>query len=119
MRLCDELDRSQSLSDLVELAKNKYSIRIKGNVINIYPKRNINGKHIIRLYKEIKAKNGNKIFSEKVEQSVSFNDSKPQIKFVGKGIILPPNTILDIPFDAVGVSSVDVTAFKIYPENIV
>ncbi len=118
VRFSDELDRSQNLKGLVELAKNKYSTRITGNVINIYPKRNITGNYTVRLHKGIKAKNSNKVLSEKVEQSVSFNDTKPQIKFAGKGSILPPNSVLDIPFDAVGVNSVDVTAFKIYPENI-
>ena len=118
VRFSDELDRSQNLKGLVELAKNKYSTRVTGNVINIYPKRNITGKYTVRLYKGIKAKNSNKVLSQKVEKSVSFNDSKPQVKFAGKGSILPPNSVLDIPFDAVGVNAVDVTAFKIYPENI-
>ncbi|MEH6456130.1 MAG: MG2 domain-containing protein, partial [Cocleimonas sp.] len=118
VRFSDELDRSQNLRGLVELAKNKYSTRVSGNVINIYPKRNITGNYTVRLHKGIKAKDGSKVLSEKIERSVSFDDAKPQVKFVGKGIILPPNGILDIPFDAVGVSSVDVTAFKIYPENI-
>ena len=118
VRFSDELDRSQNLNGLVELAKNKHSVHVNGNVINIYPKRNISGDYTVRLHKGIKAKNGNKVLSEKIEKSVSFNDTKPQVKFAGKGTILPPNAILDIPFDAVGVSAVDVTAFKIYPENI-
>jgi len=118
VRFSDELDKTQNLKGLVELTKNKYSVRVDRNSIVIYPKRNINGKFTVRLHKGIKSKNGNKVLSEKVEQSVSFDDVKPQVKFAGKGTILPPNTILDIPFDAVGVNAVDVTAFKIYPENI-
>ncbi len=118
VRFSDELDRSQNLDGLVELAKNKFSVRVTGNVINIYPKRNITGKFTVRLHKGIKAKNSNKVLTDKIEQSVSFNDVKPQVKFARKGSILPPNTVLNIPFDAVGVSAVDVTAFKIYPENV-
>lgn len=118
VRFSDELDRKQNLSGLVELAKNKYSVSVNSNVINIYPKRNITGDFVVRLHKGIKAKNGNKVLKALVEESVSFNDAKPQVKFVGKGTIMPANAILDIPFDAVGVNAVDVTAFKIYPENI-
>jgi len=86
VRFSDELDRSQNLRGLVELAKNKYSTRVSGNVINIYPKRNITGNYTVRLHKGIKAKDGNKVLSEKIERSVSFDDAKPQVKFVGKGI---------------------------------
>ena len=118
VRFSDDLDKTQNLNGLVELAKNKYSVHVERNSIIIYPKRNIAGKFTVRLHKGIKAKNGNKVLSEKVEQIVNFNEAKPQVKFAGKGTILPTNSILDIPFDAVGVNAVDVTAFKIYPENI-
>lgn len=118
IRFSDEVDRTQNLNGLVELTKNKHSVSVKSNVINIYPKRNITGEYIVKLHKGIKAKHNNKLLNEEVEQKVNFNDAKPQVKFAGKGTILPPNAILDIPFDAVGVNAVDVTAFKIYPENI-
>ena len=118
VRFSDELDRSQNLKGLVELAKIKHSKNIKGNTINIYPKRNITGEYLVKLHKGIKAKHDSKVLTDLIEQKVNFNDAKPQVKFAGKGTILPPNAILDIPFDAVGVNAVDVTAFKIYPENI-
>ena len=118
VRFSDELDASQNLKGLVELTKNKYKTSIHRNIINIYPNKNLTGSHTVRLHEGIKAKTGNKVLNKKVEQKVTFNDSKPQVKFAGKGTILPPNATLDIPFDAVGVNSVDVTAFKIYPDNI-
>ena len=118
VRFSDELDSKQNLKGLVELTKNRYNTSISGNVINIYPKTNLTGSHTVRLHKGIKAKTANKILSKKIEQSVTFNDTKPQIKFAGKGTILPPNATLDIPFDAVGVKAIDVTAFKIYADNI-
>jgi len=68
--------------------------------------------------KGVKAKNSNKILSEDFTKKVRFNDTNPQVKFVGKGTILPPNTIVDIPFEAVGTKAVEVTAFKIYPKNV-
>ena len=118
VRFSDELDRSQNLKGLVELKKSKYTTQVNGNVINIYPKRNITGEYTVKLHKGIKAKDTKKVLSENIEESVNFSDVKPQVKFVGKGSILPPNAVLDIPFDAVGVNAVDVTAFKVYPENI-
>jgi len=86
----DELDRKQNLNGLVKLAKNE------ANSFDICKK----------------------TLKEDVAVNVNFNDAKPQVKFVGKGTILPSNSILEIPFEAVGINAVEVTAFKIYPDNI-
>ena len=97
VRFSDELDRKQNLNGLVELAKNKYSVSVNSNLIKIYPKRNITGDFLVRLHKGIKSKNGSKVLNTLVEQTVSFNDAKPQVKFAGKGTILPSNSTLEIP----------------------
>jgi len=121
----DEIDKTQNLNGLVKLSKNEYNVSVKNNGIYIYPKRNITGDFSVRIFKGIKAKNDlctfdvcKKTLKDDFEQVVSFNDAKPQVKFVGKGTILPSNSILEIPFDAVGVSAVDVTAFKVHSDNV-
>ena len=118
IRFSDELDSTQNLKGLVELAKNKYRVAINNNTINIYPNKNLAGSFNVKLHEGIKAKGGLKALSKKIEQKVVFDDTKPQVKFAGKGSILPENSILDIPFEAVGVNAVEVTAFKIYPDNM-
>lgn len=114
----DKLDSKQNIKGLVELTKNKYKVDIEGNALNIYPNKNLAGTFDVRLYPGIKGENLNKVLTKKIERKVTFNDAKPQVRFVGKGSILPENTLLEIPFEAVGVSSVDVSAFKIYPDNM-
>ena len=118
VRFSDELDSTQNLKGLVELAKNKYRVSIANNIINIYPNKNLAGSFEVKLLEGIKAKDSSKVLSKKVVQSVIFDDAKPQVRFAGKGSILPENTTLDIPFEAVGVNAVEVTAFRIYPDNM-
>ncbi len=118
VRFSDELDSTQNLKGLVELAKNKYRVSIANNVINIYPNKNLAGSFEVRLHEGIKAKDGIKVLTKKIAQNVVFDDAKPQVRFSGKGSILPENTTVDIPFEAVGVNAVEVTAFKIYPDNM-
>ena len=118
VRFSDELDSTQNLKGLVELAKNKYRVSIANNIINIYPNKNLAGSFEVKLLEGIKAKDGSKVLTKQVVQSVIFDDAKPQVRFAGKGSILPENTTLDIPFEAVGVNAVEVTAFRIYPDNM-
>ncbi len=119
VRFSDELDPNQNIKGLVELAKIKrYKVSINNNRINIYPNKNLQGSFLVKLHSGIKAKDGNKVLSKKIEKKVSFDDTKPQVKFVSKGAILPENSTLEIPFEAVGVNAVEVTAFRIYSDNM-
>jgi len=117
MLFSDELDSSQNIKGLVQLTKNKYKVRVERNAINVYPNKNLSGSFKVRVSAGIKSKRG-KALSDKIEETVVFDDIKPQVKFAGKGSILPQNTILEIPFEAVGVDAVEVTAFEIYPDNM-
>ena len=117
IRFSDDLDSSQNIKGLVQLTKNKYKVRIDGNTINVYPNKNLSGSFKVRINEGLKAKNG-KIITTKFEKDVVFDNIKPQVKFTGKGSILPENTTLEIPFEAVGVESIEVTAFEIYPNNM-
>jgi len=117
MLFSDELDSSQNIKGLVQLTKNKYKVRVERNAINVYPNKNLSGSFKVRVSAGIKSKSG-KALSDEIEETVVFDDIKPQVKFAGKGSILPQNTILEIPFEAVGVDAVEVTAFEIYPDNM-
>jgi len=117
IRFSDNLDSAQNIKGLVQLTKNKYKVRIDGNTINIYPNKNLSGHFKVRINEGLKAKNG-KILTTKIEKDVVFDNIKPQVKFVGKGSILPENTTLEIPFEAVSAKSIQVTAFEIYPDNM-
>jgi len=113
----DKLDSRQDIKGLVQLTKNKYKVRIDGNAINIYPNKNLSGSFKVRISKGIKSATG-KILADDIQEEVVFDDLKPQVRFVGNGSILPENSTLEIPFEAVGVNAIEVTAFEIYPDNM-
>src|SRR5262249_22206907 len=50
--------------------------------------------------------------------TVTLISEKPQVRFVGNGVILPDARVQTVAFEAVSARSVQVTATRIYPENI-
>ncbi len=118
IRFSDELDSTQNLKGLVELAKNKYNVSIDKNLIKIFPRNTLTGKYKVRIHQGIKSQRG-KVLTKKIEKELTFDDIKPQVRFANnKGNILPPNSVLDIPFEAVGIHAIEVSALEIYPENM-
>ncbi|MEE9326490.1 MAG: MG2 domain-containing protein [Cocleimonas sp.] len=117
IRFSDELDSTQNLKGLVELAKNKYTVSIDKNLIKIFPRNTLTGQYKVRIHQGIKSQRG-KVLSKKIEKELTFNDIKPQVRFANKGNILPQNSVLDIPFEAVGIHAIEVSALEIYPENM-
>ncbi len=91
--------------------------RIEGNLLKIYPEANFEGTINLALETGIKNDNGSRLMA-RFERAVVFQTQKPQVRFAGKGVILPENPVLTIPFEAVGVNAVRVTAFKIFDNNI-
>ena len=113
----NRLDEQQNLAGLVKLAKSKYKVQRQGHIIKIYPNKNLAGKYKVRLSGGIRSAKG-QVLADTFEQEVVFDDIKPQVRFVGKGSILPENSTLEIPFEAVAANAVEVTAFEIYPDNM-
>jgi hypothetical protein len=52
------------------------------------------------------------------QHTVAFVSQMPQVRFAGTGVILPQNPVLSIPFEAVSVRSVRVTAFRVFEPNV-
>ncbi|MCP4213666.1 MAG: hypothetical protein GY765_03370, partial [bacterium] len=50
--------------------------------------------------------------------TVGFQSISPSVRFAGKGVILPKNDRLTVPFEAVNLHSVQVTAFQVYNSNM-
>ncbi|MDQ7048745.1 MAG: MG2 domain-containing protein [Enterobacterales bacterium] len=113
----DQLLASQNLAGLISLGKQKFTARVEGNLIKIYPDGIFQGQLQLVLDQAIKSKAGFKL-GKIVEKSLVFLSEKPQVKFVGKGVILPNATKLTVPFEAVNVHSVQVTVFQVFANNM-
>jgi alpha-2-macroglobulin len=113
----DPLDARQNLRGLVQLGSGKSTQRIENNVLKIYPESGAEGEVQITLDAGLRNAKGERL-SAAFQQTVTFASIKPQVRFVGKGVILPENKVLSVPIEAVNARSVRVTAFRIFDNNV-
>ncbi|PID48455.1 MAG: hypothetical protein CR991_11725 [Proteobacteria bacterium] len=116
----DPLDHRQDITGLVQLGTNKIRTQIVGNRLLVYPSDDIQaGTHTLVISAGVRADNERLgKLPERFEQKIQLEAPKPEIRFVGRGSILPDGQYLEIPFEAQAVNAVQVTAFEIYPDNL-
>lgn len=114
----DPLLDDQNLLGLIALSeKSELKFTIENNVLRIYPSTALSG--TVRLYINEGVKNGmGKILKAAVNTTVFFDDIKPAVRLVGKGVILPSSNGLLFPFEAVNLSTVDVRIVRIFENNV-
>lgn len=113
----DGLDPRQNLRGLVQLSSGKSTERIENNVLKIYPETGPEGEVQLTIDAGLRNTKGERLQAA-YQQSVTFVSIKPQVRFVGKGVILPENKVLSVPIEAVNARSVRITAFRIYDKNV-
>ncbi|MBT0607069.1 alpha-2-macroglobulin family protein [Aequorivita echinoideorum] len=114
----DPLQENQDFSGLVNI-ENSQDLRyeVNGNILNVYPPNRVLGDVRVTVFTGIKNTEG---FSLKNEFSelISFEQLKPAVRMVSKGVILPNSTSTPVYFEAVNLSKVDVRVIKIYENNV-
>ena len=116
----EPLDSEVNLQGLVQIKgqdSKSYTVRAEGSRIKIFPKQNLAGDYEVVINPGVRSEGGISI-KEAIKKTVAFSLLKPKVEFVGNGSILPDNSQLQIPFRAVAVNGVEVTAFEIYPDNV-
>ncbi len=115
----DPLQESQNLDGLVRLSEYSGTLRytIDGNRLRVYPSERIVGQRRIIVSPGIRTIE-DKRMANPSEWQVAFYDAKPQVRLVGRGVILPNSDGLIFPFEAISLNAVDVEVFKIYHNNI-
>ena len=114
----DALGERQNLRGLVRLAPEvEFTTQIENNLLTIYPQGELQGEVTVTLESGIRNARGEQL-GEQVARTLTFSSTKPQVRFVGKGVILPDSKLLSVPFEAVSARSVRVTATRIYDDNI-
>ncbi|HEX9979987.1 MAG TPA: MG2 domain-containing protein [Flavobacterium sp.] len=114
----DPLLRTQDFSGLisVETAKSqKYSV--DGNVLKVFFEEPLAGNLFLEVFQGIRSEDGF-LLKKDFATKVSFEQIKPNIRFVKNGTILPASDNLKLNFEAVNLKAVDVKIYKIYKNNI-
>lgn len=113
----DAVDRTQDLSGLVRLSSGDFNTRLEGNILKLYPSSVEAGEVRVTIEGTVRSNSGRKL-EERFEGTIVLEEEKPKVRFAGRGVILPDNEHLTIPFEAVNIHSVQITAFRIFENNI-
>jgi alpha-2-macroglobulin len=113
----DALDARQELEGHVRLSKGEFTTSISNNLMTLYLNDDLTGEVTLTLEPAIRSRSGQKLIGMR-EFKLEFANTKPQVRFVGKGVILPDATTLSVPFEAVSARAVRVTALQVFEPNI-
>lgn len=118
LQFSDPVLENQTLEGLVTLTGGsalKYII--EDNEIRVYPQKRQVGARTITAELGVKNCLGMSL-KEKYLMEIMFEEFKPEVQLIGKGVILPNSNGLTFPFKAVSLRAVDVKILKIYEKNI-
>ncbi len=112
------LNRQQNLEGLITLDDAAPRLRLDGSVLRIYPPRVTDEPVTLQISGLVQSAAGTAL-DEDFQQSLVLSLVLPGVSFVGReASILPRAKRLSVPFEAQGVDSVQVIAFKVYENNI-
>jgi len=114
----DPLDANQDFSGLVKIdSLDNLKYQTEGNVLHVYPSRKVGGELEIKVFPGIKNTQGltlKEVYSERI----SFEQVKPAVELISKGVIFPQATSTPLYFKTVNLKAVDVRVIKIYEDNV-
>ena len=117
VRFSDPLEPGQNLDGLVSLGDGDFTLEVAGNTLRIIPAERLVGPVTVALEAGIRSVGGRRL-EERSENEVDFVDVKPGVRFAGRGVVLPGAERLTVPIEAANVHSLQVTAFRVYEDNI-
>ena len=114
------LDSAQDMRGLAFIAGNtSETVNVDGNKLHLYPDADLREKGAMNFHlnQGIRSKSGLNL-KEAVVRQVVANEQKPNVRFIGKGVIIPQSTQLSVPFQAIYLRGVTVSVIKILEQNI-
>ncbi len=121
LNFSDPIDAAQTLEGLIRIEKFDGTVRFAadGNFVRVYPGTRLSGTYSVRVEAGIRNTAG-AAMKGRSDWSLNFEESKPAVRLVGRGAIIPQSADGGIifPFEAVGLRAVDVEVFKIFNTNI-
>lgn len=113
----DPLDASQNLEGLIHLGEHDADLVVEGNKVKVFPKRRLVGEVELAVEEGIANILGHKT-QLRFQSKFTFDQIDPQVRLVGKGVIIPQGNNLPFVFEAVNLSAVDVRIIRIFEKNV-
>ena len=118
IRFSDPILKSQDITGLIALS-NGTELRViaENNLLKAWPSKILSGEIDLTVFEGIQNINFNR-FKKTETFRLQFESTKPAVKFVGKGNIVPQSGNLEMPFEAVNLNAVEIRVIEIFKDNI-
>jgi len=114
----DPLKKNQPFDGLatIDSARN-LTYAVDGNVLKIFTSEALKGERLLEIFPGIENNDGGKL-KKGYTKKVTFEQTKPGVRLLKNGTLLPSSSNLKINFEAANLKAVDVKVYKIYQDNI-
>jgi uncharacterized protein YfaS (alpha-2-macroglobulin family) len=118
IRFFDPLLKAQDITGLITLSDGtELRLTMENNVVSAWPSKILSGEIDLNVFEGIQNMNYARL--KKTETfRLQFESINPAVRFVGKGNIVPQSGFLEIPFEAVNLSAVEIRVVEIFKDNI-
>ncbi|MCX6251998.1 MAG: MG2 domain-containing protein [Bacteroidetes bacterium] len=114
----DPLLEDQALAGVVRIGRvHEFRYKIEDNELQIYPPE-LNAKKVIMNIESFLKNNKGKTLGMNVRKDLVFGNTKPNIRFLGDGVIMPGSGGFLLPVEAVNLKAMDIKVTKIYQSNV-
>lgn len=117
--MSENIDPDQDLTGLISLQNiSGFNYKVNDNVIYLYPQNLQENNNVnLTLHKGIRSISGNSLQEEFI-RNIRIVAAKPQVKLIGKGVIIPGNNQVLIPFSAIALKAVDLEIIQVFNQNM-
>lgn len=114
----DPVRKDQDFSGLVAIqGVQSLKYATDGNLLKVFFAEPLNGNFMVEVFQGIESTDGFKT-KETYSESISFEQLKPELRFMKSGTILPASSNLKVNFEAVNLSAVDVKVYRVFENNV-
>ncbi|WP_347838152.1 MG2 domain-containing protein [uncultured Draconibacterium sp.] len=118
IRYSDPLLKGQDLEGLIELENNpEIKLELDGNLLKAWTGKRASGELSLRVHAGIKSSNYARLTTP-TNFLLQFTNAEPQVRLLGKGVIVPRNESMVFPFEAISLNAVDVRVIQVYKNNV-
>lgn len=117
--MSENVDPEQDLRGLIGIPGiDLQNFKIKGTSILAYLPSTISESSVtLNVYPGIRSSTGNSLASE-YQTTLTLRSTRPEVRLIGKGVIVPDKNKVVIPFSAVGLKAVDVEIIQVFEQNM-
>lgn len=114
----DPLDDVQDLTGMAGIAGvDDPRVQVDGNKLILYPTGTLKGDHVAFVSGALRGRSG-RTLGRDLSVDLRFEELKPAVRMVGKGVILPSTDGMVMPFEAVNLHRVEVRIIRIRQANV-